>query len=82
MKHKESVRRDFLKKLAIGGGGIIILGKFHFLFGNEPYIGILKAIVVDFDKWIEAYYTERGWDIETSKPTKEKLAQLGINFIA
>lgn len=46
----ETSRRDFLKKLAIGGGGVVVLGKYHFLFGNEPYNGKLKAIIVDFDK--------------------------------
>lgn len=43
-------RRKFLKLLAIGGGGIIVLGKFNFLFANESNNGILKAIVVNFDK--------------------------------
>jgi len=50
MTPKESSRRDFLKKLAIGGGGVVVLSKYHFLFGNEATNGILKAIVVDFDK--------------------------------
>jgi Fe-S-cluster-containing hydrogenase component 2 len=50
MNARENSRRDFLKKLAIGGGGVVVLGKYHFLFGNEPTQGILKAIVVDFDK--------------------------------
>ncbi|MBN2238090.1 MAG: 4Fe-4S dicluster domain-containing protein [Bacteroidales bacterium] len=50
MTHKESSRRDFLKKLAIGGGGVVLLGKYNFLFGNQPKNGILKAIIVDFDK--------------------------------
>lgn len=36
----------------------------------------------DSDKWIEGYYAERGWDIKTSKPSKEKLAQLGLEFTA
>jgi len=49
MKNTNS-RRDFLKKLAIGGGGVVILGKYHFLFANQAKDGILKAIVVDFDK--------------------------------
>lgn len=43
--------------------------------------GIL-ATHADFDKWIEAYYTERGWDIKTSKPSQEKLTQLGLEFTA
>ena len=50
MIQKETSRRDFLKKLAIGGGGVVIIGKYHFLFGNEAKNGILKAIIVDFDK--------------------------------
>lgn len=35
----------------------------------------------DFNKWISDYYTERGWDTKTSKPTDEKLKQLGLDFI-
>ncbi len=49
MKNTNS-RRDFLKKLAIGGGGVVMLGRYHFLFANEAKDGMLKAIVVDFDK--------------------------------
>lgn len=41
--------------------------------------GIL-ATHSDFDKWIENYYTERAWDVKTSKPTNEKLIQLGLDF--
>ena len=41
--------------------------------------GVL-ASHTDFDKWIENYYTERGWDVKTSKPTNEKLIQLGLDF--
>jgi len=29
-------------------------------------------------KWMRDYYTERGWDIENRIPTKEKLAELGL----
>jgi len=50
MINKNNNRRDFLKKLAIGGGGVVALGKYHFLFANEAKNGILKSIVVDFDK--------------------------------
>jgi aldehyde:ferredoxin oxidoreductase len=34
----------------------------------------------DFDKWVEKYYTERGWDLQTSMPKSEKLTQLGLEF--
>lgn len=43
-------RRDFLKQLAIGGGGVVLLGKYHVLFANEAKNGILKVVIVDFDK--------------------------------
>ncbi|MBN1650379.1 MAG: aldehyde ferredoxin oxidoreductase family protein [Bacteroidales bacterium] len=36
----------------------------------------------DFNQWIEAYYKERGWALETSKPSREKLVELGLEFTA
>lgn len=33
----------------------------------------------DLKREIEEYYDERGWDPETSKPTPEKLSQLGLD---
>ncbi len=50
MAHRIRSRREFLKLLAIGGGGIVVLGNFRFLFANDVHGGTLKAIVVDFDK--------------------------------
>lgn len=50
MTQKETSRRDFLRQLAIVGGGVFILGRYQFLFADEPSKGILKAIIVDFDK--------------------------------
>lgn len=50
MTQQKSGRREFLRLLAIGGGGMIVIGKFNFLFANGPANGVLKAIVVDFDK--------------------------------
>ncbi|RLD38579.1 MAG: aldehyde:ferredoxin oxidoreductase [Bacteroidetes bacterium] len=34
----------------------------------------------DFDKWIEEYYVDRGWDKNSSKPSREKLIELGLEF--
>ena len=34
----------------------------------------------DFDKWIEEYYVDRGWDKNSSKPSREKLVELGLEF--
>lgn len=38
--------------------------------------------VVDLSKTLEEYYDARGWDKKTSKPTKEKLTQLGLQDVA
>jgi aldehyde:ferredoxin oxidoreductase len=38
--------------------------------------------VVDLSKTLEEYYEARGWDKNTSKPTKEKLIQLGLQDVA
>ena len=43
--------------------------------------GAAKGMVVeraDLEKLKDAYYGYRGWDIETGKPTPEKLAELGL----
>lgn len=34
----------------------------------------------DFNGWMEKYYTERGWDTATSRPTHEKLTLLGLEY--
>jgi len=38
--------------------------------------------VVDLSKTLEEYYEARGWEKNTSKPTKEKLIQLGLEDVA
>jgi len=40
----------------------------------------MLATHADFDEWIEAYYKERGWDLQTSKPSSKKLEELGLIF--
>ena len=32
----------------------------------------------DVEQWLRDYYNERGWNIETGIPTKEKLVELGL----
>jgi aldehyde:ferredoxin oxidoreductase len=34
------------------------------------------------DAWLNEYYEERGWDVETGRPTKEKLVALGLEDAA
>ena len=53
-------------------------------FFETPFsIGPEKGAVLDreeFKKSLDEYYTERGWDTNTSKPSQEKLASLGLEF--
>ena len=35
----------------------------------------------NMDEWLNEYYDERGWDKETGRPTKEKLADLGLEGV-
>ncbi len=37
---------------------------------------------VAMKKLLDDYYEERGWDLETSIPTKRKLLELGLGFVA
>lgn len=50
MEANTKTRRDFIRMLAIGGGGMILIGKYRFLFAQQPVDGVLKTIVVDYDK--------------------------------
>lgn len=43
-------RREFLQNLAVGAGGIVILGGLGFIFPAKTSARTIKAIVVDFDK--------------------------------
>jgi aldehyde:ferredoxin oxidoreductase len=36
--------------------------------------------VFEEDQMLDEYYTERGWDIKTGIPTKEKLEELDLGF--
>jgi aldehyde:ferredoxin oxidoreductase len=49
----------------------------------EPYQdGGSAGYVPPFTEMLEAYYTARGWDPETGKPTPKKLAELGLEWVA
>jgi aldehyde:ferredoxin oxidoreductase len=36
----------------------------------------------DLKQMLDEYYTERGWDLSTGSPTKEKLEELGLGYVA
>ena len=46
----EISRKEFLKKLAIGAGGMALLGNYGFIFPFKTSDGEIKAIIVDFNK--------------------------------
>ena len=49
----------------------------------EPYKeGGSMGFVPDFPAMLEEYYEARGWDLESGKPSKEKLLELGLQDIA
>ena len=39
------------------------------------------GFVIDLDAMLESYYLARGWDVQTGKPSKEKLTELGLDWI-
>jgi aldehyde:ferredoxin oxidoreductase len=50
----------------------------------RPYsdaIGGKEGFVPDFSPMLEAYYAARGWDPATGRPTKQKLAELGLEWL-
>jgi len=49
-------------------------------FLEEPVAdGPAKGRVYDIsDEWIEEYYKQRGWDLNTGIPKEEKLGELGL----
>jgi aldehyde:ferredoxin oxidoreductase len=36
----------------------------------------------DLDKMLDEYYAERGWDVKTGVPTRAKLVELGLEYVA
>ena len=53
-------------------------------FFEEPLtVGPHKGAILkrdEFEKALDDYYTERDWDPRTTKPSKEKLSSLGLEF--
>jgi aldehyde:ferredoxin oxidoreductase len=36
----------------------------------------------DLKMMLDEYYTERGWDLKTGKPSRAKLVELGLGYVA
>ena len=53
-------------------------------YKNKFTMGPKKGAIVnrqEFASILEQYYTDRGWDIETSRPTDAKLEELGLTYL-
>src|SRR6185503_16075560 len=49
----------------------------------EPFPdGGSAGFVPEFEEMLSAYYEARGWDMETGKPSREKLIELGLDDVA
>ena len=49
----------------------------------EPFPdGGSAGFVPDFNGMLSAYYKARGWDLESGKPSREKLPTLGLDDVA
>ena len=49
----------------------------------EPFPdGGSVGFALDFDDMLDAYYQARSWDLETGKPLREKLSELGLDDVA
>jgi aldehyde:ferredoxin oxidoreductase len=44
-------------------------------------VGKAAGFVPDLESMLAAYYRVRGWDSETGFPTREKLLELGLDFV-
>ncbi len=42
------------------------------------YYNVKKLTRRDIEQWLDDYYDERGWDIKTGLPTREKLKECGL----
>ena len=52
-------------------------------FWKEPMPeGNSKGQIFEMETMLNEYYTERGWDLKTGIPKKEKLKELGLNKVA
>ena len=53
---------------------------------TEPLkAGASKGHVIsreDLDTMLDEYYSLRGWDVKTGTPTREKLTDLGLAYVA
>jgi aldehyde:ferredoxin oxidoreductase len=53
-------------------------------YTNKFTVGPKKGAVVNRDEFaeiLESYYSDRGWNIDTSRPTNKKLKELGLDYL-
>ena len=53
----------------------------HRLLKQPLKEGATRGIVVNLKPMLKEYYELRGWDLQTGLPKKEKLEELGLDFV-
>ena len=53
------------------------------ILGNPPLEkGPLKGVTVDLELMMDEYFREMDWDRKSGRPSKEKLTELGLEYVA
>ncbi|RJS89802.1 aldehyde ferredoxin oxidoreductase [Candidatus Bathyarchaeota archaeon] len=77
-----NVEKAFNVKVGLGRKDDYLPERFY----KEPYTkGPYKGAVMpkeNYDKALDEYYRARGWDLKTSNPTRARLEELGLKYIA
>ena len=52
------------------------------MLGRPPLAdGKTKGVSLDWEAMVKEYYSEMDWDLKTSRPSKDKLKELGIEWV-
>ena len=76
------VEKAFNLRLSLGREGDLPSGRLEEeAVSDGPRSGD-RIHLDEYNKMLDAYYTMRGWDKETGRPTRLKLKALGLEYIA
>jgi len=74
-----NIERAFLVREGITRKDDTMPGRFL----REPFTnGNSKGSVFELEPMLNEYYAERGWDLQTGIPTRQKLKQLDLGYVA
>ena len=55
------------------------------VLANRSYRRFYEEHVIskeELTRMLDEYYAARGWDVKTGAPTREKLSELGLDYVA